>query len=72
MAHGCALALDQGYWVATNSEQFKEYSAVDSSMTDPAINKDILDQYAAPGVSYDDFASFVAQYSFDEIVALTK
>ena len=69
---GCALALDQGYWVATNSEQFKEYSAVDSSMTDPAINKDILDQYAAPGVSYDDFASFVAQYSFDEIVALKK
>ena len=67
-----ALALGQGFWVATNAEQFKEYSAVDSSNTDPAYTKEILDQYAAPGVSYDDFAAFVAQYSFDEIVALKK
>ena len=71
-AEGNALALGQGYWVATNSEQFAEYSAVDSSMTDPAYTKEILDQYAAPGISYDDFAAFVAQYAFDEIVALKK
>ena len=69
---GNALALGQGYWVATNSDQFAEYSAVDSSLTDPAYTKQILDQYAAPGVNYDDFAAFVAQYAFDEIVALKK
>ena len=69
---GNALALGQGYWVATSAEQFAEYSAVDSSMTDPAYTKEILDQYAAAGVSYDDFAEFVSKYSFDEIVALKK
>ena len=69
---GNALALGQGYWIATSSEQFHEYRAVDSSMTDPAYTKEVLDQYAPEGVSYDDFAAFVAQYSFDEIVALKK
>ena len=69
---GNALALGQGYWIATSSEQFREYSAVDSSLTDPAYTKEVLDQYAPAGVSYDDFAAFVAQYSFDEIVALKK
>lgn len=69
---GNALALGQGYWVATSSDQFAEYSAVDSSLTDPAYTKEILDQYAAPSISYDDFAAFVAQYAFDEIVALKK
>ena len=69
---GNALALGQGYWVATNPEQFAQYSAVDSSKDDPAYTKAILDQFCAPGVAYDDFAAFVGQYSFDEIVALKK
>ena len=69
---GNALALGQGFWVATDSEQFSEFSAVDSSNTDPAYTKEIMDKYAGEGVSYDDFAAFVAQYSFDEIVALKK
>ena len=69
---GNALALGQGFWVATNSEQFSEYSAVDSSNTDPAYTREIMDKYAGMGVSYDDFAAFVSQYSFDEIVALKK
>ena len=69
---GCALALDQGYWVATDAEQFAQYYAVDSSEENPAYSKDILDAYAPAGVSYEDFAAFVAQYSFDEIVALKK
>ena len=68
-ADDCALALDQGYWVATNSEQFAEYSAVDASVTDPAYTREILDTYTT---DYDTFAAFVAQYSFDEIVALKK
>ena len=71
-AEGNAFAIGQGYWVATNSEQFKEFSTVDSSMTDPAYTKEILDQYAGEGVSYDDFAKFVSQCSFDDIVALKK
>ena len=36
------------------------------------VVKEVLYQYAPEGVSYDDFAAFVAQYSFDEIVALKK
>ena len=71
-ADGYALALDQGYWVATNAEQFAQYYAVDSSEEDPAYSKAVLDAYAPAGVSYDAFAAFVAQYSFDEIVALKK
>ena len=71
-AEGNALALDQGYWVATNAEQFAQYYAVDSSSEDPAYSKAILDTYVPAGVSYDDFAAFVAQYSFDEIAALKK
>ncbi|MBO7422400.1 MAG: sugar ABC transporter substrate-binding protein [Oscillospiraceae bacterium] len=71
-SEGCALALGQGFWVATDSEQFQQYSAVDSSNTDPAYTREILDQYAAPGVSFEDFAAFVSQYSFDEIVTLKK
>ena len=55
-----------------NSEKFAEYSAVDSSKTDPAYTREILDKYCAPGVAYDDFAAFVGQYSFDEITALKK
>jgi len=69
---GNALALGQGYWVATNPDQFAEYSAVDSSKDDPAYTKAIMDAYCAPGVAYDDFAAFVGQYTFDEIVALKK
>ena len=69
---GNALALGQGYWVAINAEQFAQYSAVDSSKTDPAYTKEIMDQFCAPGVAYDDFAAFVGAYSFDEIVALKK
>lgn len=69
---GNALALGQGYWVATDSDQFARYSAVDSSKTDPAYTKEIMDQFCAPGVAYDDFAAFVGQYTFDEIVALKK
>lgn len=68
-AEGNALALGQGYWVATNSEQFAQYSAVDASTSDPAYTKEIMDQYTT---DYDTFADFVSRYSFDEIVALKK
>ena len=67
-AEGNALALSQGYWIATSAEEFNEFYAVDSSKEDPAYTREMLDTlYAA---SYEDFASFVGAYSFDEIQGL--
>ncbi|MBQ9046474.1 MAG: LacI family DNA-binding transcriptional regulator [Solobacterium sp.] len=62
---GNALALAQGYWVATSAEDAKKYYEVDSSTTNPAYTKDMLDTLI--GASYDDFAKFVSAYSFEEI-----
>lgn len=65
---GCAIALSQGYWVATSAEQFNEYYAADSSKEDPAYTRELLDTLF--GASYEDFAAFVAAYSFEEITAM--
>lgn len=65
---GSALALDQGYWVATSSEQFDKYYAIDSSTEAPAYTKAMLDTLL--GTDYATFADFVSKYSFDEISAL--
>ena len=62
---GNAFALSQGYWVATNAEQAKQYFEVDSSTTAPAYTKDMLDTLI--GSSYSDFTKFVSAYSFEEI-----
>ena len=70
--NGFALALGQGFWVAASTEEFHQFSEVDSSITDPAYTKEVLDQYVPAGVSYEDFAAFVSQYSFEEITALKK
>ncbi len=63
--NGNALALSQGYWVATDAETAKKYYAVDSSTTEPAYTKAKLDTLI--GTSYEDFAKFVGAYSFEEI-----
>lgn len=68
MEDGSALALEQGYWVATSAEEFQEYYAVDSSAEAPAYTKDMLDKLI--GASYDEFADFVSKYSFEEIKAM--
>ncbi|MCM1536896.1 MAG: hypothetical protein NC254_00710 [bacterium] len=65
---GYALALDQGYWVATSYEQFSEYYAVDSSVEAPAYTKEMLEGLL--GADYAVFAEFVGKYSFDEIKQL--
>ena len=67
---GYALALSQGYWVATDEDTFNTYLASSSSVSAPAYTKEILDKYI--GASYSDFADFVAQYSYDEISSLSK
>lgn len=64
-AEGNALALSQGYWIATSAEEFNEYYAVDNSKENPAYTREMLDKlYAA---NYEDFAAFVNAYSFEEI-----
>ena len=69
-ASGEALALSQGYWVATNADEAKAFYEVDSSTTDPAYTRAVLDKYF--GASYDDFAKFVGAYSFEDIQNLKK
>lgn len=64
-ADGNALALSQGYWVATSAEEFNTYYAVDSSVDSPAYTKDMLDTLL--GADYAAFESFVSKYSFEEI-----
>lgn len=63
--NGNALALSQGYWVTDDAATAKKYFDVDSSTTAPAYTKEMLDTLI--GASYEDFAKFVAAYSFDEI-----
>ncbi|MCM1086955.1 MAG: hypothetical protein NC419_02285 [Muribaculaceae bacterium] len=64
-ADGNALALSQGYWVATSADEFNTYYAVDSSVDSPAYTKDMLDTLL--GADYAAFESFVGKYSFEEI-----
>ena len=67
-AEGNALALSQGYWIATNADEFDTYYSVDSSIESPAYTKEVLDTLLT--ASYDDFAKFVGAYSFEEIQAM--
>lgn len=62
---GNALALSQGYWIATSADEFNEFYAVDSSTESPAYTKGDLDTLI--GADYDTFASFVSAYSFEDI-----
>lgn len=65
---GNALALEQGYWVATSHEQFEEYYAIDSSVESPAYTKEMLDTILES--DYATFSEFVSKYTFDEISAM--
>ena len=67
---GNALALSQGYWVATSAEQFQKFYEVDSSTEAPAYTKDMLDSLLT--ADYATFADFVSKYSFEEIQAMAK
>lgn len=65
---GYALALNQGYWIATNTEEFNKFYAVDSSIEAPAYTKEALDTLLT--ADYAMFADFVSKYSFEEIQAM--
>lgn len=64
-ADGNALALSQGYWIATSAEEFQTYYAVDSSVDAPAYTKELLDTLLS--ADYAAFEEFVSKYSFEEI-----
>lgn len=65
---GYALALEQGYWIATSYDEFAQYYAVDSSAEAPAYTKEMLEKLI--GADFADFADFVSKYSFAEIEAM--
>lgn len=67
---GNALALGQGYWVATSADEFNEYYAVDSSTDAPAYTKDMLDTLLT--CDYAAFEEFVGKYSFADIQAMAQ
>lgn len=63
--NGNALALSQGYWIATSADQFNEYYSVDSSVESPAYTKAILDTLL--DADYGDFEKFVSSFDFESI-----
>lgn len=65
---GHALALAQGYWVATSADEFNKFYALDSSLEAPAYDKAKLDKII--GADYKTFADFVGAYTFEEIEAM--
>ncbi len=67
---GNALALGQGYWVATSADEFNEYYAVDSSTEAPAYTKDMLDKLLT--CDYATFEEFVGKYSFADIQTMAQ
>jgi hypothetical protein len=62
---GSALALSQGYWIATDLREFDDYYVMDSSVDNPAYTKAMLDTLLT--VDYAQFADFVGKYNYDEI-----
>ncbi len=65
--NGNALALSQGYWVATSHDDFVKYQTSDT-VDAPAYTKEILDQYLT--ADYATFAAFVAASSYEDIAAM--
>ncbi|MCV2394408.1 hypothetical protein OEB99_08805 [Actinotalea sp. M2MS4P-6] len=58
-----ALALEQGYWVATSPEQFDAFLAGDT-IENPFYGKAELEQFANGDQGYDTFEAFVAAYTY--------
>lgn len=67
---GNAIALSQGYWIATSAEEFDKCYAVDSSLENPAYTKGMLDTLLP--IDYTGFSDFVGKYGFEEIQSMAK
>ncbi|MCZ0701612.1 hypothetical protein J2T56_000182 [Natronobacillus azotifigens] len=71
--NGNPFRIDQGYWIATNVDEFNEMYEMSNSTENPAYTKELLDMVIKsenPDTDYDNFESFVQSYSFDEITNL--
>lgn len=71
--NGEAFRIDQGYWVATDKNQFNEMYQLSNSVEDPAYTKELLDTVIAEfneDTDYENFESFVKNYSFNDIQAM--
>lgn len=62
---GDAFAIDMGYWIATNADEFDKCLAADKDLENPVITKDELDPLLT--ADYNTFESFVSDYNFDSI-----
>ena len=62
---GSALALDMGYWIATNADEFDKCLAVDKDTANPVFTKEDLDPLFS--ADYNTFASFVGNYDFASV-----
>ena len=62
---GNALALDMGYWIATNADEFDKCLAVDKDTANPVFTKEDLDPLFS--ADYNTFASFVGNYDFASV-----
>lgn len=71
--NGEAFRIDQGYWVATDKDQFSEMYQLSNSVENPAYTKELLDTIIAEfneETDFQNFESFVKNYSFSEIQSM--
>ena len=64
-AEGDAFALEQGYWVSTNTDEFDARFKADSDTAKPVYTKEKLDPMLT--ADYAAFESFTQDYSFESL-----
>ncbi|MGB4777333.1 hypothetical protein [Microbacterium sp.] len=62
-----ALALAQGYWVATSADEFQQILDADT-IDAPVYDKASLEPFIGTDATYEDFADFVSKYTFADLV----
>ena len=69
---GHAMKLAQGYWGAETAEECLAYIGADT-VSNPAYSKTVLEKYMVEvnsDATYEQFAEFIGQSSYDEVQAL--
>ena len=64
-SEGNAFAIDMGYWVSTNADEFDKCLAADKDVENPVITKEEIDPLLT--ADYATFETFVKNYDFDSI-----
>lgn len=62
-----ALALAQGYWVATTAEEFQQILDADT-IEAPVYDQAALEPFIGTDATYAEFADFVSKYTFADLV----